>query len=58
MYRYKEFRYRIKNDGLILIKSKVILKIKPTAKQTVDLQYDARANVFLDAEKNVYKFEE
>ena len=54
-----EFYHRVKTDGLIIIKkNNRIIKNKPVSHLTVDLQYDAKAKVFLDANKNVYTFEE
>ena len=51
----KEFQYRTKNDGIILIKKDKIIKKNPTEKLTVDLIYDRNIHVFLDSDKNVYK---
>ena len=53
-----EFCNRVKNDGIITIDKDQIVKNKPLSHLTVDLQYDAKAKVFLDADKNVYIFEE
>ena len=53
-----EFYHRVKTDGIILIqKNDRIIKNKPISHLTVDLQYDAKAKVFLDANKNVYIFD-
>ena len=53
-----EFYNRVKNDGIITIDNDQIVKNKPISHLTVDLQYDAKAKVFLDSDKNIYIFEE
>ena len=52
----KEFQYKVQNDGIILIRNDTIIKKKPVEKLTADLIYDDVGKVFLDADKNVYKF--
>ena len=52
-----EFHHKVKNDGKIKILENKIIKDKPISHLTVDLQYDAKAKVFLDADKNVYFYE-
>ena len=53
----KEFRYKVKTDGSIIIKDNdKIIKRKPPQKLTVDLIYDDTVRVFLDMDRNVYKY--
>ena len=50
----KLFKQNVSFDGKIVIFSDTIVKIKPSSHLTIDLQYDALDNIFLDNEKNVY----
>ena len=52
----KEFRHRVKNDGMVIIKGNKIIKKKPIKFLTVDLSYDKIAKVFLDVDRNIYKY--
>ena len=52
----KEFCYRVKNDGFIIIKGNHIYKLKAIKDLTVDLQYDSNIDGFLDNNKNVYLY--
>ena len=54
----KEFKYRVKNDGIIFIKRDKIIKKKPKEKLTVDLMYDKHICAFLDMDKNIYRYHE
>ena len=49
-----EFKYKVKNDGKIIIIDNKIIKKKKKSRMTIDLQYDAKGNVFIDSDKNVY----
>ena len=54
----KEFQFKVRNDGIIIIVGDKIIKIKPKEKLTVDLIYDINIRSFLDMNKNVYKSSE
>ena len=54
----KEFKYKVKTDGIIMIKHDKIIKKKPHDKLTVDLIFDKNMNVFLDMDRNIYRFHE
>ena len=51
----REFQFKVKNDGTIIIIEDKIFKKKPKEKLTVDLIYDKNIHSFLDMNKNVYK---
>ena len=54
----EEYRKKVKTDGIIIINANDLIKVKNENELTVDLRYDIDHHLFLDANKNVYIFED